>query len=259
MSLVFVLGMSVGILNLIAGVWWAGASILLFYDVPSLFITVGGSTCAMMVAYPVWRLMKVRDLFKICLMEKSYDYSELIMTIISFSEKSRREGLLSLEDDLVDLNDQFMKMGIQLVVDGNDPELVRKVLEIEIEQMVDRHDANKRMFDDWSTFAPAFGMIGTLMGLVMMLVNLADKSSVGKNLAIAIITTFYGAVMTYLFFLPMGTRLDQKTNEETLVKMITLEGILSVQAGENPRIVKDKLIMYLPPKEREAISREVEK
>ncbi len=125
--------------------------------------------------------------------------------------------------------------------------------------MIDRHDANKRMFDDWSSFAPAFGMIGTLMGLVMMLVNLQDKSKIGPMLAIAIITTFYGAVMCYLFFMPMATRLDQKTNEEALMKSIIVVGILSIQAGENPRIVKDKLIMYLPPVDREAISREVEK
>ena len=114
------------------------------------------------------------------------------------------------------------------------------------------------MYDDWATEAPAFGMIGTLMGLVMMLVNLEDKSTVGPYLAVAIITTFYGAVMAYLFFVPMGVKLDMKTNDEVLVKSITMEGVLSIQAGENPRIVKDKLIMYLPPAEREAISKEVE-
>lgn len=259
MNLLFVVGLVAGMGNLIAGILWGGGSVMLFYDVPSIFITFGGSFCAMLVAYPFNRLKKVKDLFLICLKDEKYNYTDLILTLVSLSEKSRREGLLSLEDTISELEDPFMKTGLQLIVDGTDPEIVRNVLETDVEQMMARHDANKRMFDDWAGLAPAFGMIGTLMGLVMMLVNLADKSKIGPNLAIAIITTFYGAVLAYLMFTPMGTRLDQKTGEEALMKSIIVVGILSIQAGENPRIVKDKLIMYLPPVERDAISREVEK
>ncbi|MBP7584989.1 MAG: MotA/TolQ/ExbB proton channel family protein [Spirochaetes bacterium] len=258
MSLTFWIGIIVGLTNLIIGIYWAGGTLGMFIDIPSAFITVGGSICALLVSYPMVRLLKLRDTFRICMVDSKYNFTELILTLVSFSEKSRREGLLALEDDLNDLNDPFMKMGIQLVVDGNDPELVRKILEIEIDQMAARHDSYKRMYDDWATYAPAFGMIGTLMGLVMMLVNLEDKSTVGPYLAVAIITTFYGAVMSYLLFNPMAVKLDMKTNDEVLVKMITMEGVLSIQAGENPRIVKDKLVMYLPPSEREAISKEVE-
>ncbi len=258
MSLTYVLGIVIGVLDLIMGIWVAGGSLLMFWDLPSVFITIGGSICSMMVGYPAVRLMKIKDCFKICMVDLKYNYAELILTIVSFSEKSRREGILALEDDLEDLQDPFMKMGLQMIVDGNDPELVRKVLEIEIEQMAARHDSYKRMFDDWATFAPAFGMIGTLMGLIMMLVNLSDKSMIGPYLAVALITTLYGAILCYLFLTPMATKLDMKTQEEVLVKMISLEGILSIQAGENPKIVKDKLVMYLPPSEREEISREVE-
>ncbi|HNR88862.1 MAG TPA: motility protein A [Spirochaetota bacterium] len=258
MSLTYILGVTFGMVTLVFGIFSAGGNLLMFADLPSVFITVGGSIASLMVGYPLVRLLKIKDLFRICLFDSKFNYSELILTLVSFSEKSRREGLLALEDDLQDLNDPFMKMGIQLVVDGNDPELVRKILEIEIDQMAQRHDSYKRMFDDWATLAPSFGMIGTLMGLVMMLVNLQDKSTIGPYLAVALLTTLYGAVMCYVLFTPMATKLDMKTQEEVIVKMITLEGILSIQSGENPRIVKDKLVMYLPPSEREAISREVE-
>ena len=135
MSITFWIGMIVGMVNLIIGIYWAGGTIMMFIDIPSLLITVGGSICALMVGYPMARLMKFKDTFRICMSDDKFNFTELILTLVSFSEKSRREGLLALEDDLNDLNDPFMKMGIQLVVDGNDPELVRKILEIEIDQM----------------------------------------------------------------------------------------------------------------------------
>jgi chemotaxis protein MotA len=171
--------------------------------------------------------------------------------------EARREGLLALEDDLGDLDDEFLGKGIQLVVDGNDPELVRKILETDIEQLIARHDEGKNILDNWGTLAPSFGMIGTLIGLIIMLQNLEDRSMVGPGLAVALITTLYGAIMCYLVLAPMAIKLDLRTNEEVLTKMIMLEGVLSIQSGENPRIVKDKLVSFLPPSQREAISSEV--
>jgi len=129
-------------------------------------------------------------------------------------------------------------------------------MENEVDQMVNRHDDNKRIFDDWATWAPAFGMIGTLMGLVMMLVNLEDRAAIGPALGIAIITTLYGAILCYLVFQPIGTRLTMMTNDEVLYKAVILMGVLSIQSGDNPRIVKDKLITYLPPDQREELAEE---
>lgn len=252
------LGIGWGITALMLGIVFAKGSILMFYDLPSVMITVGGSIASLMVAYPLKKLLSIPTYFKVALFPTKYDLSELIVTIVSFSEKARREGLLALEDDLDDLDDPFMRKGLQLVVDGTDPELVKSIMENEVEQMVNRHDENKRVFDDWATFAPAFGMIGTLMGLVMMLVNLSDRASIGPYLAVAIITTFYGAIICYLFCQPLGTRLDQMTNDEVLMKAIILMGVLSIQSGDNPRIVKDKLVTFLPPNQREEISEEVE-
>jgi chemotaxis protein MotA len=256
MELTMLVGIIWGVLLLIGSVIYAKFSLLIFVDIPSFMITVGGSIGSLLVGYNFKRLMKLPTYFRVALFPTKYNLPELIVTIVSFSEKARREGLLALEDDLEELTDPFMKKGLQLVVDGTDPELVRNIMENEVEQMVNRHDDNKRIFDDWATWAPAFGMIGTLMGLVMMLVNLEDRAAIGPALGIAIITTLYGAIMCYLLFQPLGTRLDMMTNNEVLYKAVILMGVLSIQSGDNPRIVKDKLITFLPPEEREELAEE---
>ncbi len=257
MNLSIILGLGAGVVFLIIGILWAGGNVLMFWDPSSVMITFGGCIASLLVAFPVKKVMQMGQLFMLALFPPKYDYEELIIDIISFSEKARREGLLALEDTLNEVEDPFMRKGLQLIVDGTDPALVRNILEIEIEQMMARHDDNKRMFDEGATYAPAFGMIGTLMGLVMMLVNLQDKSTIGPYLAVAIITTFYGAVANYLFFTPIGVRLDMMTGEESLIKQIIIAGVMSVHSGENPRITKDKLVSFLPASVKESISEKV--
>ena len=252
-----IIGVLGGLTFLIIGIIWAGGSVLLFVDVSSMMITFGGCLSSLLVGYPISTVMKMPRFIRIALFPTRIDPKELIITLVSFSEKARREGLLALEDDLDELEDPFMRKGLQLVVDGTDPELVKAIMDIEIDQMASRHNDNKRMFDDAATYAPAFGMIGTLMGLVMMLVNLSDRASIGPYLAVAIITTFYGAVACYLVFTPIATKLDMLTENEFVMKTIILMGVLSIQSGDNPRIVKDKLISYLPPSTRAEISDEI--
>lgn len=257
MNIGLLVGIGLGLVFLALGIVFAEGNFMWFYDLPSIMITVGGTIASLLVTYPIEKVLKFGTYFKIALFPPKYNYEEVIIDIISFSEKARREGLLALEDTLEEVADPFMRKGLQLIVDGTDPSLVRSILEIEIEQMMQRHDNVKRMFDDAATYAPAYGMIGTLMGLVMMLVNLSDKSKVGPYLAVAIITTFYGAVMNYLFFAPLGNRLDLMTGEESLVKQIVIAGVLSVHSGENPRITKDKLVSFLPPSLKDTIAEKV--
>ncbi len=257
MDIATIIGLVAGVILLGFGIIVGNGSILWYMDLPSVLITIGGSFCSMLVAYPLAKISSMLNIAKITFFPQKYDPSELILTVVSFSEKARREGLLALEDDLGDLDDEFLGKGIQLVVDGNDPELVRKILETDIEQLIARHDEGKNILDNWGTLAPSFGMIGTLIGLIIMLQNLEDRSMVGPGLAVALITTLYGAIMCYLILAPMAIKLDLRTNEEVLTKMIMLEGVLSIQSGENPRIVKDKLVSFLPPSQREAISSEV--
>ncbi len=257
MQIIIIIGISMGIVLLIFGILYGGGSILWFLDFSSAIITFGGCICSMMVGFSFTNLMKIPTLFRIALFPQGVDIKELIVIFVSFAEKARREGLLALEDDLNELEDPFMKKGLMLVVDGTDPELVRNIMETEIDEMASRHDDNKRLFDEIASYAPAFGMIGTLMGLVMMLVNLQDRSTVGPYLAIAIITTFYGAVLSYLVAAPMATRLDMMTGQEIVVKSIVVKGVLAIQSGDNPRIVKDKLVSFLQPSDREKISEEI--
>lgn len=251
------IGLGLGTVAIIFGIISGSGNLIWFVSIASVFITVGGSFSALLVAYPLQKVLNMTQVMKIIFFPPKYDPGELILTVVSFSEKARREGLLALEDDLGDLDDEFLRKGIQLVVDGNDPELVRKILETDIEQLIARHDENKMVWDNWGAIAPSFGMIGTLIGLVIMLQNLEDRSAVGPGLALALITTLYGAIMCYLIFMPFSIKLDLRTAEEVLTKMIMLEGVLSIQSGENPRIVKDKLVSFLPPSQREAISSEV--
>ncbi|HOW83181.1 MAG TPA: motility protein A [Spirochaetota bacterium] len=257
MDIAIVIGIASGLVFILMAIIVAGGSLLMFWDPPSVMVTFGGCISALLVAFPLNEVLKFPTYFKAALFPQRFDLGELILTMVSFSEKARREGLLALEDDLDQLDDQFMKKGLQLVVDGTDPELVKNIMENEIDQMAARHDTHKAIFDDAAGFAPGFGMIGTLMGLVLMLVNLNDRSSVGPYLAVAIITTFYGAVAAYLVFTPLGRKLDQLTGNEVLQRSLVLMGVLSIQSGDNPRIVKDKLVSFLQPGERDAITQEI--
>jgi chemotaxis protein MotA len=250
MNIGMLIGLVGGTTVLILGILVAGGSLILFWDVPSIMVTVGGGWCALMVAYPISALAKMPVYFRKALFPERFDVPELILTMVSLSEKSRKEGLLALEDDIADIDDPFMKKAIQLIVDGTDPELIRSIVENDIDQMASRHDSNKKIFDDFAGLAPSFGMIGTLMGLVLMLVNLDDKSMVGPYLAVAIITTFYGAVLAYLIFTPVSANLDSLTGDEVNYKSVILMGVLSIQAGDNPRILKEKLVSFLAPQDR---------
>ncbi|MFC1671491.1 motility protein A [Spirochaetota bacterium] len=257
MDIATIVGIVVTFVCLLIGIIAAGGSFLLFFDPASILITVGGSFGAILSSNPFTYIMGLPRVMRYAFFAPILNPKEMIITLVSFSEKARREGLLALEDDLDELEDDFLKKGIQLVVDGTDPELVRRILETELEYIISRHDKGKKVFDDWGLFAPAFGMIGTLMGLIMMMVNLEDKSAIGPGMALALVTTLYGAVLANGFLIPIANKLEIRGNEEILMKMIMIEGTLSIQAGDNPRIVRDKLIAYLEPSQRLEITQEV--
>jgi len=174
----------------------------------------------------------------------------MVQTIVSFAEKARREGLLALESDVADLQDEFLKKSIQLVVDGTDPELVKAILDTEIGILEDRHSASKAVFDTAAELSPAFGMMGTLVGLIDMLGNLNDASKLGPGMAVALITTMYGSMMANMLCIPTSKKLTARSSKEVVSMELMVEGILAIQAGENPRIVEEKLKVFLPPKMR---------
>lgn len=235
-----------------------GGDLVAFWDLPSLLIVVGGTLAAIMVNYPMGQVLSLPKVFGKVFFKKIMVSAEVIQILVRFAEKARREGLLALEEEALTLDDDFLRKGIQLVVDGTDPELVRNVLETELVFLEDRHKSSQSMFLTMGSLAPAFGMVGTLIGLIVMLRELDNPDAIGPGLATALITTFYGALMANLFFIPVAGKLGVKSQEEILLREVAIEGILSIQAGDNPRIVEEKLKAFLAPKLRENVKEKPE-
>ncbi|MBA7634692.1 Chemotaxis protein PomA [subsurface metagenome] len=256
MDISTIIGLIAGAVVLGFGIVAGGGSLIRFVSISSILITVGGSFSALLVGNPLSRVLGLIRYFNLAIRVPKYEEERIISQLVTFSEKARREGLLALEDDLEEVEDEFLRKGIQLVVDGTDPEIIKNILYNELNQIQARHAIGITLFDDWGKLAPAFGMIGTLIGLIVMLANIEDKSAIGTGMSTALITTLYGAVLANLVFIPMRRNLTDKDNSETLIKEIMIEGILSIQSGDNPRILEEKLLSFLPPTRREAVKQE---
>lgn len=227
-----------------------GGTPSMFVDASSLAITVGGSFCSLLIHYPLTEFKRLVKVVAQSFKETSMAALEIINQFSELSKKARREGLLSLEDDIENVNDAFLKKGLQMVVDGIEPETIREILELEIGEMEKRHKAGADMLRAWGGYAPAFGMLGTLIGLIQMLANLNDPTGLGPGMSKALITTFYGSLMASLILNPMAANLVYKTNGEATICEMMLEGILAIQSGVNPRIVEEKLVSYLNPEDK---------
>ncbi|MDR1179640.1 MAG: motility protein A [Spirochaetales bacterium] len=239
-----------------ASILIGGASPLIYIDIPSVVMVLGSSFFALFIANPVGRILGVFKFFMQAVRLPSHEMEKTIRIMVEFSERARREGLLALEDNLQELDDEFMRRGIQLVVDGTDPEIIKSIMYNEMNQIEARHSANVKVFDTWGALFPAFGMLGTLIGLIAMLANLQDQSTLGSGMALALITTLYGSMGANMFCIPLSTKLNDRTKSEVLFKEIIIEGVLSIQSGDNPRILQEKLIAFLPPSQREGLRAE---
>lgn len=248
MDLTTVLGLFVGVAVLVWAMMRDG-TLMIFWDLPSLLLVVGGTLAATMVSMPMDQLRNVFALLRVAFGGRTRSVDEVISLLVHFAEKARREGLLAMEDEASELDDPFLRKGLQLVVDGVDPELVREVLETEIHFLEERHAAGRRVFQVAGNFAPAFGMMGTVIGLIRMLADLTDAEAIGAGMALALITTFYGAVLANVVLLPIANKLQVKSEQEVLIMQLMVQGILSIQAGENPRIVEEKLEAFLSKSE----------
>ncbi len=251
-------GLAIGFFVLIVGIVIAGGvtGLFGFISISSVFITLGGSFAAVMISNTLGRTFGMVKVLRNALRVRPMEAGRIISMIVTFSEKARREGLLALEDDLDELDDDFLRKGIQLVVDGTDPEIIRNIMETELNSMQARHEEGIKIFEDWGFLAPAFGMIGTLIGLILMLRNIEDKTAIGPGMSTALITTLYGAVLANLVLIPVANKLLYNNNQEILIREIMIEGTLSIQSGDNPRIVKEKLISFLPPEIRAQVEEE---
>jgi chemotaxis protein MotA len=221
-----------------------------FIDIPSILIVIGGATAAVITSYPVPELLGAVGAAKKTLFFSAPDYPGLIDKLVDLGEKARREGLLALEREMGSMNDEFLKKAIQLAVDGNEVQVIEGVMGVEIENLEERHKVGKSIFDALGSLAPAYGMIGTLIGLIQMLKALDDPSNIGAGMAVALITTFYGSLIANTICIPLANKLDRRSKMEVLEKNMILSGILSIQSGDNPRVLRDKLETFIAPKLR---------
>ena len=227
------------------------SAVLSFLDAPSALITFGGAFCCIMASYPmagyIGGLKSIGLIFKTSTM----NVPAIIQKIIELSNVARKEGLLSLEEAASDIDDEFLKKGILLIVDGTDPELVRAIMETELVSVEGRHKEKIGFWENLGAMGPAWGMIGTLIGLVNMLYNMEDMSKIGPNMAVALLTTLYGSLLSNWLCTPIAFKLKMHNTNEIRMKEIMVEGLLSIQAGENPRVIEEKLKSFLAPSDRE--------
>jgi chemotaxis protein MotA len=237
--------------GIVAGIGLVLISILmnsglaLFWSAPSAMIVIGGTMAAIFIAFPMNEVLKVMGLFIRVFMVKKSDQYQLIESMVDVCNVARKGGVLAIESKLKDIDNEFLKKGLEMTVDGKDEATVNALLKREIKQIQKSHKDGWEIFNQMGAFAPAFGMVGTLIGLIQMLADLSDVDSVGPKMAIALITTFYGAVMANLFFIPMTVKLKRRSASEGLEMSLVLEGISYIRKGVNPRFMKDVLENYL--------------
>lgn len=222
-----------------------------FVDIPSVIIVIGGTAGATLITYPLKDILGIVGVAMKTVFAKESSAKDTIAKFMDFSQKARREGILSLEGDIKTLEDEFMKKGIQLAIDGLEPGAIREIMETEINYTQNRHKLGAEMFTTIATLAPALGMVGTLIGLVQMLQSMDDPSSIGPAMSVALLTTFYGAIIANIICMPFAGKLKARSSKEMEVRELVVEGVLSLSSGENPRIVEQKLACFLPPKLRQ--------
>ncbi|MDX8403414.1 MAG: MotA/TolQ/ExbB proton channel family protein [Mariprofundaceae bacterium] len=229
-----------------------GSGLPSFIDPPSIMIVVGGTFGVILIAYPLGTVIGLIGIILKTFMYKVVVGTDVIAELVELSQVVRKDGILALESKVGEIDNQFMAKGLQMAIDGQEPNDIEDILYMEMDKITDRHSRGADMLTALGTFAPSMGMIGTLVGLVLMLQNMSDPSSIGPSMSIALLTTFYGALMANIIFLPMAGKLKARSKEEILIHEIILTGIQSLVAGENPRVMEQKLLGYLPPKERQS-------
>lgn len=244
------------ILGILSGIILIGYTIAeqsdasIFINVPGMMIVFGGSIAAILVNFSLKEVIGVMKIVKNVFRKEQFDALGIINTFTELSREARREGILAIDKLLPSIEDDFMRSGLEMAVDGMEPETIRSVMEIELNYLTERHKKGQQIFSSLGAYAPAFGMIGTLIGLIAMLRTLDNPENIGYGMAVALTTTFYGSILANLAFLPIAGKLKNKSEEEVVIKEMIIEGVLSMQLGEHPRSINQKLLNFLPPKMR---------
>jgi chemotaxis protein MotA len=249
MDLATILGLIIGFATVFTVCIVDGGNVAELFSAPAaLLLIIAGSLSATTTSFPLSSIKQLPKLIALATKENHFDAEGAIEILAKMADKARREGLLALEEESKKIKDPFLQKGIMLVVDGTDPNQVKAILETQIEHMEERHAGGYGMFTAAGGFAPTFGIIGTVMGLINVLKQLDNPSTLGKAIASAFLATLWGLLIANVFYLPVGAKLRAKSEEEIAYRRLLLEGILALQAGENPRIVREKLNAFMPPK-----------
>jgi chemotaxis protein MotA len=227
-----------------------GANPGMFFSVHGLVVVLGGAIAGTTVSFPLRDVLRLPTVIKNCFLHKQESPQKLIQDLVSYAEIARRDGILSLENVVRSIKDEFLVKGIQMAIDGTDPEIIEDVLKSDLTATASRHATGKGMLDAMAMYGPSFGMIATLIGLVMMLKSMDDPSKIGPAMAVALLGTLYGALLANLVCGPMATKLAKRSHDELVTKEIIIRGVISIQSGDNPRVVEQKLKTFLEPKMR---------
>ncbi|MGI6776905.1 MAG: motility protein A [Acetivibrionales bacterium] len=249
MDLATIIGIACGAVCIVYPIL-TGGSPAGFWDVSSIFVVLGGGLASTLISYRLSEVMKILKVTKNAFFDKNTSSSGTIKMLVELSQKARREGLLALESEQERIDDDYIKQSLQLIVDGVEPDTIRESMSLELENLQSRHAKGIGLFKTMGNLFPAWGMIGTLMGLIALLKDLDDPSQIGPSMALALVTTFYGSVLANFVCIPVANKLTIKSKEEVQQKEMIIEGILSIQAGENPRIMEHKLKTFLSPDQK---------
>lgn len=252
MDIATLIGLLIGLGGLVGGFLWEGGHVTMLLVKTAAVIVFGGTFGAVILSFTMEEIKTVPYFLKVVFTDRKIDYLTVLDSLVETADKARREGLLSLESQLGEIDNPFLARGLQLVIDGTDPELTRNMLEMEIEAYENKEKVGHDIFMSAGGFAPTMGIIGTVMGLVHVLSNITEPDKLGGAIAVAFLATLYGVASANVLWIPFATKIKGKSAKDVLLMELVLEGILSIQAGENPRVIREKLMTFLPPQTREA-------
>lgn len=250
MDIAAIIGLIGGTAVVIGSILFAGSTLKAFYDVPSVVCVVGGASMAALTSFPLKMLLRLPMIFKKAFFPKVPGVEPVIVQLVEYAEVARRDGILALEARLPEIQDPFIKMGLQMAIDGTDADIMETILRTDMDSLAQRHRNGKAMLDCLNKYGPAWGMIGTLLGLVIMLGNMSDPNAIGPGMAVALLTTLYGAIISNMICAPLSDKLALYSKRELEVREIVVRGILAIQVGDNPRVLEQKLRTFLPPEGR---------
>jgi chemotaxis protein MotA len=258
MDLATILGIVVGLGMVFITVFHAEglAGFKPFINAEAFLIVLGGTFCALLVNYPLSQVLGLFKVLRKVMSSVPYDHQDLVTTFVRLAKKARTDGFLSLEEDVKNTKDDFLKRGVQLVIDGADKEFIQNMMETELGFIRERHKVGAEIFNSLGTYAPAFGIIGTILGMILMMANLDDVAQVPRRMALCLSAAFFGLGSGYLIFLPMAGKLKRRSEEELLIKEIVIRGVLLLQTGVAPSLMESNLKAYLDPSTRSLIKSE---